>query len=92
MKRHFGTLIFTLLLVAGIASMAHAEEVTLDKVIVSARGSDRLQSQTPGGTGVVEKEEIILAPTASIADSISRISGLTKTGDSPGARTSVFAA
>lgn len=83
MKRLFGPFILSLLLVAAIVSMAHAEEVMLDKVIVSARGTDSTQSQTPGGTGVVEKEEIVLAPTASIADSISRISGLTKTGDSP---------
>ena len=83
MKRRFGSLLLTLILSVSIASIAQAEEVTLDKVIVSARGSASSQSQTPGGTGVVEKEDIILAPTASIANSISRISGLTKTGDSP---------
>jgi len=83
MKRRLYPLLLAALLATLGAGWAQAEEITLDEVIVSARGTDSAQSQTPGGTGVVEKEEILLAPKASVADSLSRISGLTKTGDSP---------
>ncbi|WP_187170591.1 TonB-dependent receptor [Salidesulfovibrio onnuriiensis] len=83
MKRRVYPLLLAAMLLAFGVGRGHAEEITLDKVIVSARGTDSTQSKTPGGTGVVEKEEILLAPKASVADSLSRISGLTKTGDSP---------
>ncbi|MCJ2163402.1 MULTISPECIES: TonB-dependent receptor [unclassified Pseudodesulfovibrio] len=83
MKRRLYPVLLTAFLITLFAGWAEAKEITLDKVIVSARGEESTQSQTPGGTGVVEKEEIVLVPTASLADSLSRISGLTKTGESP---------
>ncbi|MUM77746.1 TonB-dependent receptor [Pseudodesulfovibrio sp. F-1] len=83
MKRRFVVpLLAAFILTLGVVP-ASARDVTLNKVIVSARGVDSMQSQTPGGTGVVEKEEILLAPKASIADSISRIAGVSRSGESP---------
>lgn len=65
------------------ATQGMAGEIVLDKVIVSARGTDSIQSLTPGGTGVVTEEEILLAPKPSIADALSRLAGVTQTGESP---------
>lgn len=83
MKKSFVAALLTVFAFALGAVSAQARDVTLDKVIVSARGVESMQSQTPGGTGVVEKEEIVLAPKASIADSIARIAGVSRTGESP---------
>lgn len=83
MKPRLSLFALALLIVLFGVATAQAEEITLDKVIVSARGSESTQSKTPGGTGVVEKEEIVLDSKASIADAIFRISGLSPTGESP---------
>jgi len=83
MKLRIVPFLLPLLLLALCAPAALAEPVTMDKVIITARGTDSTQSQTPGGTGVVEKEDILLAPKASVADSLARIPGLTQTGQSP---------
>lgn len=83
MKKRFFAALLTVFALALGAGSAQAQGVTLDKVIISARGVDSMQSQTPGGTGVVEKEDIQLAPKASIADSISRIAGVSRSGESP---------
>ncbi len=83
MKLRILQLTLALLIVALGAPWAHAKDILLDKVLVSARGSDCTQSQTPGGTGVVEKDDILLSPKASVADSIAHIPGLFTSGESP---------
>ncbi|MFW5490224.1 MAG: TonB-dependent receptor [Desulfovibrio sp.] len=57
--------------------------VTLDKVVVSARGSATSLSMTPGGVGVVDEQEILLEPHNSVADALARLPGISRTGDSP---------
>ncbi len=55
----------------------------LDPVVVTARGYATSQSNTPGSVGVVTAEGIELAPKGSLADSLEKITGLARTGDSP---------
>lgn len=57
--------------------------VPLDKVVVTARGEASALSMTPGGVGVVEEQEILLAPKASVADALARLPGVSRTGESP---------
>lgn len=83
MKRSITSLLLSCLFILAFSLTANAKDITLDKVIVSARGTDSTQSQTPGGTGVVDKEEIVLESKASIADALTRISGVSRTGESP---------
>ncbi len=55
----------------------------MDPVIVTARGYAASQSETPGSVGVVTSEEISVDPKGSLADSLTRLPGVTRTGDSP---------
>ena len=68
---------------AARAAESQSDTYTIDPVLVTARGYAVSQSNTPGSTGVVESREIVLAPKASLADSLGRIPGLKRTGDSP---------
>ncbi len=86
MKRIYGTLLLLGVLTAALAAPAAGAEneaVMMDPVTVTARGYAASQSDTPGSVGVVTEKEITLAPKGSIADSLTRIPGLTRTGDSP---------
>ncbi len=69
-------------IITAISTPALAEEIVLDDVIVSARGTQSTLSQTPGGIGIVDKDVIKLSPNESIADALSRIPGLSKNADS----------
>ncbi|MDR2077199.1 MAG: TonB-dependent receptor [Desulfovibrio sp.] len=59
------------------------DAVTLDPIIVTARGYAASQSDTPGGVAVASQEDIVLAPRGSLADSLGRLPGISRTGDSP---------
>lgn len=88
MFSHFSRLCLCATLFCGLSTSAFAAQdqgttYALDPVVVSARGVESTLSQTPGGVGVVDKEEIALSPKASIADALSRIPGVSKTGESP---------
>ncbi|MDR2799688.1 MAG: TonB-dependent receptor plug domain-containing protein, partial [Desulfovibrio sp.] len=67
------------------ARFSHSKDETymLDPVTVTARGYAASQSETPGSVGVVDERDISLAPKGSIVDSLQRIPGITRTGDSP---------
>ncbi len=86
MKKTPCTFVLALLLALAGAFPALAEEqnpIQLDKVIVSARGTDSALSMTPGGVGVVDEQDILLAPKNSVADALARIPGVSRTGESP---------
>lgn len=74
-------------LLAVWAAPARSEEagklLTLDPILVTARGVPAPASQTPGGIGVVTEEDIRENGPVSVADALARIPGVTKTGDSP---------
>jgi hemoglobin/transferrin/lactoferrin receptor protein len=59
------------------------EAVMLDPITVTARGYAASQSDTPGGVAVATSEEIVLAPKGSLVDSLERLPGISRTGDSP---------
>jgi len=74
------------LLLAGAATAHGAEDrqkLTLDPVLVTARGVAAPASQTPGGIGMVTEEEIRETGPVSVADVLARIPGVSKSGDSP---------
>lgn len=54
----------------------------LDKTVVTARGVESSISQTPGGIGVVEAEEIAIDQPISLSDQLSRIPGVGTSSDS----------
>jgi hemoglobin/transferrin/lactoferrin receptor protein len=54
----------------------------MDTIIVTARGTESLASQTPGGVGVVDENEIFQARPTSITNVTSRIAGVDKSSDS----------
>ena len=87
MKPVFRLSTLTAAILLTLSNSALAQDVVdntvMDDVVVSARGVKSTLTQTPGGIGVVEKEEIALQPNESIADAIARIPGLSKTADSP---------
>jgi hemoglobin/transferrin/lactoferrin receptor protein len=65
------------------AAAADSAALRLDPVTVTARGYAAPQSQTPGGVGVVMQEDLARAPQASVADSLDRLPGIKRSGDSP---------
>ncbi|KMY66235.1 hypothetical protein AAU61_17260 [Desulfocarbo indianensis] len=54
----------------------------LDKTVVTARGVESTVSQTPGGVGVLEAEEIAIDQPISLSDELGRIPGVRATSDS----------
>ena len=68
---------------AAIAAETNANPSLRHEVIVTARGYAASQSETPGSVGVVTEREITLAPKGSLVDSLQRIPGIARTGDSP---------
>ncbi|MDR1490914.1 MAG: TonB-dependent receptor plug domain-containing protein, partial [Desulfovibrio sp.] len=84
MKRIF-TFVLALGMIACPARFAHSkdEAYMLDPITVTARGYAASQSETPGSVGVVDERDISLAPKGSIVDSLQRVPGITRTGDSP---------
>ena len=80
---------FALLLVALTAVTAfsgdsdeNAKTAILEQMIVTARATGRPVSQTPGGVGVVESEEIFEQQPVSLTNIITRIPGVNKSSDS----------
>jgi len=56
---------------------------SLDEVLVTARGIPAPATKTPGGVGVVTAEDIRETGPVSISESLARIPGVSKSGDSP---------
>lgn len=56
--------------------------ITLDPVLVTARGRQSLASETPGGVGVVDREEISELNPISLTNAAARIPGVDKSSDS----------
>jgi len=54
----------------------------LDPMVVTARGRESLISQTPGGVGIVDQEEISAMNPVSITNAATRIPGVDKSSDS----------
>ncbi len=59
------------------------EAVVMDRVVVTARGVPTLLSETPGGIGVLDSDEIFREQPASVTDVLERIPGVSKSSDSP---------
>ncbi len=93
MKRYI--VIFFLVFMFGVATLGYAEESgnkrqsadeaqsMLEPTIVTARGVATLLSNTPGGVGIVEQDDVELSPQASLADAAARIPGVSRAGESP---------
>lgn len=76
-------LLFLAPLAAPAADLPPDPEKTpiLDEVIVSARGTDSLISQTPGGVGVVTRDAIAEQQPVSLTDAARRIPGVETSSD-----------
>jgi hemoglobin/transferrin/lactoferrin receptor protein len=61
---------------------AHAEEVDLGSMAVTARGYAAPLTQTPGGVAVADEETIFLTKKDSIADALATLPGISTSGDS----------
>ena len=86
MNKVLPSLILACCLLASPASAAETppvDQVLLDPVVVTARGYAASLSETPGSVGVATSRDIAVAPKASLADVLSRIPGISRTGDSP---------
>jgi hemoglobin/transferrin/lactoferrin receptor protein len=59
-----------------------AEIRTMDRIIVTARGVESTDSQTPGGTAVLESPDLFQARDASISNTLRKIPGVEKSSDS----------
>ncbi|TWI66958.1 hemoglobin/transferrin/lactoferrin receptor protein [Desulfobotulus alkaliphilus] len=57
--------------------------IVLDRVIVSARGSEAPISQTPGGTALMDAETLLRSNPVGLTDALTRIPGLSASPDSP---------
>ncbi len=68
---------------AAFAAEDGGATVTLDPVVVTARGIPVPASKTPGGVGVVTEEEIRRSGAVSLPEVLARIPGVAKSGDSP---------
>ena len=83
--------VYALVAALGLVVMASAARAApsatdvyaLDVVTVTARGYAVSQSDTPGSVGVVQERDITLAPKGSVVDSLQRLPGIARTGDSP---------
>jgi hemoglobin/transferrin/lactoferrin receptor protein len=58
------------------------EAAVMDKIVVTARGLPTPLSETPGGVGVVDSEEIFNEQPVSVSDVLERIPGVSKSSDS----------
>ncbi len=58
------------------------EAVVMDRMVVTARGVPTLLSETPGGVGIVDSEEIFREQPVSVTDVLERIPGVNKSSDS----------
>ena len=63
-------------------SMNGEEDVILDPMVVTARGTGSRISQTPGGVGVVDLEDVIREQPVSLTNIVQRIPGVEKSSDS----------
>lgn len=91
MKKIFCIIAAIIALLPPTPGAAHAEEVEeqymeLAPVVVTARGVPSLVSKTPGGIGVADEEDIAATAKSSVADALSRISGVSAGGESPWGR------
>jgi hemoglobin/transferrin/lactoferrin receptor protein len=59
------------------------DTVVMEEMVVTARGVPTLLSETPGGVGVVDAEEIFREQPVSVTDVLERIPGVNKSSDSP---------
>jgi hemoglobin/transferrin/lactoferrin receptor protein len=64
-----------------LPALAAAESEVLAEVVVSARGTETLVSQTPGGVGVVGREVIFEAQPQSLGDVTARLPGISLSAD-----------
>jgi hemoglobin/transferrin/lactoferrin receptor protein len=64
-------------------ALAGEEPVVMDRVVVTARGTPTRLSETPGGVGVLDAEEISMVQPISISDALTRIPGVSISEDSP---------
>jgi len=67
----------------GAGWAAEVAPQVLDDVVVSARGTETLVSQTPGGVGVVSQEEILEVQPVSLGDVTERLPGISLSADAP---------
>ncbi|MCJ8499755.1 TonB-dependent receptor [Desulfatitalea alkaliphila] len=85
-KRHLWIVAFVLIvliLAPPAAPAADAPPVALDDIVVSARGVESRISDTPGGIGLVDAEDVHRDQPIGIADALRRIPGVTISPDSP---------
>ena len=59
-----------------------SEAVSMDELLVTARGMKSRISQTPGGTAVMDAQELYKAQDPSITNTLTRIPGVDKSSDS----------
>lgn len=71
------------LLLGGYASPGGEPAQVLDEVVVSARGTESLVSQTPGGAGVVGQQVIFESHPVSLGDATERLPGISLSADAP---------
>ncbi len=74
-------MILCLALLYGTVGFA-AEKITTEKTIVTARGVESYASQTPGGTALIESQEIFQAQDISLTNTLRKIAGVEKSSDS----------
>jgi hemoglobin/transferrin/lactoferrin receptor protein len=84
-----GIIVLALLVAAGAAIAAETDPIAgtsdlyrLDPLVVTARGRESLVSQTPGGVGIVDQEEISTMDPVSVTNAVTRIPGVDKSSDS----------
>lgn len=83
-KYQLGSLcLLTLSLLPAAATVHAADDMTLDPLIISARGHSTSLTQTPGGVAVLEADEFAGTVNVSIADILAKVPGISLTGDSP---------
>ncbi len=80
---HCTKLLLVLMVFAGPANVFSEENVVLDPMVVTARGTGSRISQTPGGVGVIDEKILITQQPVSLTNATLRIPGVEKSSDSP---------
>jgi hemoglobin/transferrin/lactoferrin receptor protein len=81
--RILGPLLFFLIWPSSSPATTDPETIALDPVIVSARGHESLISRTPGGTALVDAEEIFRVQPISLSHALQGVAGVQTAPDSP---------
>lgn len=80
-KKRFSAMTLCLALLYGTLGFA-GEQITTEKIIVTARGVESYVSQTPGGTALIESQEFFQSQDMSLTNTLRKVAGVEKSSDS----------